>query len=226
MNGNNPPNTKSLALDTTRTARWAAAFAPLSQEDMNIALMNCARAGIDTACQALIQHGAEVNSRPNKLLLETPLHHAAYHGSVETCQILIDMGAEVDALDHDGRTPLTFAWIQGRRDAALLLVAHGAQVDRSGVTAERMMVGTTDLKSTSQRAAAFKMGDAQHLLVLLQDPSTDCLPGDDVQSLIKVAKTKKDKTMLSVLQAFAARQAMDQVVEQSKKLVPHGSSPP
>jgi ankyrin repeat protein len=58
---------------------------------------------------------------------ETPLHWAAEHGMTGIAQRLIANGAEVDALDHFGRTPLHLGVAYA--DIVQLLIDEGADVD-------------------------------------------------------------------------------------------------
>merc|ERR1712232_1376260 len=59
------------------------------------------------ACQALLTFGA--NPMAPDVDGESPLHVAAKRGSCEACHVLVHGSAEVNALDHAGRTPLDLA---------------------------------------------------------------------------------------------------------------------
>jgi len=55
--------------------------------------------------ELLVQHGANVNHQ-NRDTGRTPLHHAASCGYRDIAMFLIENGADVNAIDHEGRTPL------------------------------------------------------------------------------------------------------------------------
>src|SRR3989338_8663496 len=65
-------------------------------------------------------------SKPTKT---TPLHHAAYYGSLECCQLLVDSGAHVNARDVNGRTPLHHATARGAHGCIGFLLDREADVD-------------------------------------------------------------------------------------------------
>jgi ankyrin repeat protein len=85
----------------------------------------------------LIVHGADIMAR-NKGGL-TPLHAAAYSGSVEVARLLLDHGADLEDRDNvSGATPLIVAAEENRVAVAELLIARGADLsitDRDGFTA-------------------------------------------------------------------------------------------
>jgi ankyrin repeat protein len=104
----------------------------------------------------LLAHGAEVNAKNEDG--QTPLHLAARSGSKDLVELLLAHGAQVNAMnnkggkrinstpilnDHkeavmnmredDGRTPLHDAALNGHKDVAELLLAHGAKVNAKNV---------------------------------------------------------------------------------------------
>jgi ankyrin repeat protein len=65
------------------------------------------------------------------------LRHAAEVGDLAGLERLIGRQANIDARDAAGRTALMLATLQGKTDAVLALLAHGADpnaVDASGTT--------------------------------------------------------------------------------------------
>ena len=59
----------------------------------------------------------------------SPLHQAAFQGSIERVQELISSGADVNAKDEFDWTPLHDAAIQGHTQIVKLLIAAGANVN-------------------------------------------------------------------------------------------------
>lgn len=73
----------------------------------------------------LIANGADVNgSKPSSW---TPLHAAAA-GKPEIVRLLIEKGADVNANAEYGGTPLCRALSEGSREAAWVLIRHGAKI--------------------------------------------------------------------------------------------------
>ena len=80
-------------------------------------------------------------SEPTKT---TPLHHAAYYGSLECCQLLVDAGASLNSCDASGRTPLHHATARGALGCIGFLLDRGADVnaaDKDLVTALHLAAG-------------------------------------------------------------------------------------
>lgn len=90
---------------------------------------------IDAACEGdveavarTVKAGADVNAR---WCGATALHLAAEHGHENVVQFLLDHQRDVDALDAEGDTPLIWAAAAGSTDVARLLIARGADLERT-----------------------------------------------------------------------------------------------
>lgn len=76
--------------------------------------------------RARLAHGADPLAELDSWSWETPLHHAAEHGAPEVVAELLRHVENVDVAAREGRTPLWEAVCHGRREAAELLLAAGA----------------------------------------------------------------------------------------------------
>ena len=79
---------------------------------------------------ALIDRGADVNSRSTNSMKNTPLHAAAAGGSVPLLELLLKRGAHPNASQEGGWTALHAAAQAGNRAMAETLLAHGADVNQ------------------------------------------------------------------------------------------------
>jgi ankyrin repeat protein len=78
--------------------------------------------------QALINHGAKVDSRSTNAMVNTPLHAAAAGGKIALVELLLQNGASVNAQQEGGWTALHAAAQSGNRDLTSVLLANGADV--------------------------------------------------------------------------------------------------
>lgn len=78
----------------------------------------------------LISKGANTNFR-NFTCTLSPLHLAAANGNTNIIKMLLSGGANIDIIDYDGNTPLLIASFWHRREAVMLLVKMGADVESS-----------------------------------------------------------------------------------------------
>lgn len=77
----------------------------------------------------LLTSGASVHGQDN--MGRTPLHLAANLGETATVWLLVRRGAKKEVLDNDGRSPLFLATWEGRLDAAVALMAAGANINNA-----------------------------------------------------------------------------------------------
>ena len=71
----------------------------------------------------LLNNGAEVDLRPTRDV-KTPLMYALIKDNVPMIELLVSRGANVNAVTHDGRTPIMFASV----NALPILYTHGADL--------------------------------------------------------------------------------------------------
>ena len=86
------------------------------------------RGGHGQIANDLLENGAPLNGRG--LTGETPLSAAATRGNTSMVQFLLLKGADKDVMDNDGRSPLYLSAAADQHDAALALIAAGADVRR------------------------------------------------------------------------------------------------
>ena len=120
----------------------------ISQDHLNVSLLEACRQGRKFIVQKLVRSGAEVNVRDNKRCT-TPLHIAAEQGFVDIAAFLLDKDADVDACDGHGNSALILAVNRaGSSDMLNLLLAYKAKVNHKnsqGVTALMKAVEVVDI---------------------------------------------------------------------------------
>jgi ankyrin repeat protein len=79
--------------------------------------------------QALINHGAKVDSRSTNAMVNTPLHAAAAGGKTALVELLLQNGANANATQEGGWTALHAAAQSGNRGLVEILLANGADVN-------------------------------------------------------------------------------------------------
>jgi ankyrin repeat protein len=95
------------------------------------ALQWAAREGHVAAIEVLLGAGAAIKL-PGR---SSALHDAGMAGQVSSINILVAAGGEVDAKDENGATPLHLALRYGMDEAAVALLAAGADVNAWTTTA-------------------------------------------------------------------------------------------
>ncbi|CAB4212384.1 ANK domain containing protein [uncultured Caudovirales phage] len=68
----------------------------------------------------------------NKNFGWTPLMQAVIHGDISFVRKLIAEGADLEAKAKNGDTALIIASRNNQREASILLIVHGAQIDKYG----------------------------------------------------------------------------------------------
>ncbi|KAK3771370.1 hypothetical protein RRG08_050421 [Elysia crispata] len=120
----------------------------ISQDHLNVSLLEACREGRKFIVQKLVRSGVEVNVRGYKRCT-TPLHIAAEQGFVDIAAFLLDKDADVDACDGHGNSALILAVNRtGSSDMLNLLLVYEAKVDHQnseGVTALMKAVEVMDI---------------------------------------------------------------------------------
>jgi uncharacterized protein len=75
---------------------------------------------------ALLQNGADVNTRSTNAMQNLPLHAGAAGRNFEVMKLLVDFGSNVNARQHGGWTALHAASQNGDASIAELLLVNGA----------------------------------------------------------------------------------------------------
>lgn len=86
-------------------------------------------AGQLDAMRALLDAGADIQSRGKSRFRNAPLHTAMLTGQLEAVKLLLDRGADPLMRQAKGFTPLHEAALLGRLDCARLLLDHGAEIN-------------------------------------------------------------------------------------------------
>ncbi|HEY3936873.1 MAG TPA: ankyrin repeat domain-containing protein [Bryobacteraceae bacterium] len=78
---------------------------------------------------ALLDRGAQIDSRSTNSMKNTPMHAAAAGGATPLVELLLKRGADVNATQEGGWTALHSAAQAGNRAMVETLLAHGADLD-------------------------------------------------------------------------------------------------
>jgi uncharacterized protein len=104
------------------------------------AFIRAAQSGDVELMKLLLRHGADpklaTNFGDTALLAAAGIgwvegvtyEHSAKH-NLEAIQMLVELGLDVNASNHDGRTPLMGAALKGRNEVIQYLVDHGARLE-------------------------------------------------------------------------------------------------
>ncbi|XP_064628380.1 serine/threonine-protein phosphatase 6 regulatory ankyrin repeat subunit C-like [Lineus longissimus] len=101
----------------------------------NTPLMLAASEGLCNIIRRLVQGKCNVNFASNDGLCKSPMHILAMKGHVCCMEQLFQNGADVNILDHDGRSPLHDAINRNRKRAAKFLIQRNCHLDVPVITA-------------------------------------------------------------------------------------------
>jgi ankyrin repeat protein len=116
-----------------------------NEDDDGTALIVAARSGRADSVKALLNAGAEIESKTSDG--KTALLSSAANDDPEAARVLIDAGADVNAKDKDGKTPLIIASDEGDPETVKALLNAGARInerDNDGWSALMYAASTRD----------------------------------------------------------------------------------
>lgn len=180
-------------------------------EEMKCALLHESVVHLEDpcVCEALIKKGISINIVDAQG--KNALHHAAERSSFALCAFLIESGIDLHVKDIEGETALHKVYnsssldqTESRESIALWLLAHGADSGH----APKGMRHLTALQAAVTASMTSRMVELLH-----RGPSS--LEGDDLDSLVVLAKTIESKETLAALQAHQAMSAIDGLVQAS-----------
>merc|ERR1740130_1907570 len=125
----------------------------------NASAFRAAAAAGDTAMVRQLAPHTDVNAVPqgNQFGGRTPLHIAAFGGSLEAVELLIELGSAVSPLDSSGNTPPDDALRQGYANVAVNLEAKGAY---SGVSFRKLAQSKSPLRRSYEACVVpLSLGD-------------------------------------------------------------------
>jgi uncharacterized protein len=111
--------------------------------------------GHPEAARLLIERGADLEARSTNrefALDASPLHSAVAARERDAIEVLLDAGADVNAVQHEGYTPLLEAAQSGESEIVELLLERGADPDarlKDGRTATDLARAANDSSATS-----------------------------------------------------------------------------
>lgn len=203
--------------------------ASLHHQTLDGTPLHCAaRAGHLDVCSLLIDEGAEVDVFDKGE--STPLLVAASYGRTDVCLFLIDRGASLQAKSKLGRSALHEATFFNQLPSILALIGRGADLTAKNIAGEvpfdcahrDLMLdliangvidpkGRLDTVGVTARQAAAERGHS-HLLHGLLGKEASSERGDDLASLMRLAKRFNRHEVVAVIRSFEAQLAVDRVL--------------
>jgi ankyrin repeat protein len=176
----------------------------------------------------LLEHGADPNLSWGEFD-ESPLHVIAERWDVPMVELLVRHGADIHRKRSDGRTPYALAELNGNRDVAAWLLAHGATDELSGfdrfiaacargdrAAAEAMLQSDPGLRGGLRREHHLMLhlpaerGDAKVLETMLACGfDANAKDNDGVTPLHRAAMGGRSETVRVLLEFGASVNALD-----------------
>lgn len=180
---------------------------PVTQEDLNQMLVDCAKHGLTRACEIAILQGANINAQVS-MLKQTALIAAASEGHIPTCLMLLKQGADPNIQNWNGNNAVMSTWMNRRLEAGLVLIAYGGiALDGPSLInhfSGSLKVGNVDLAKLTPAMAAIRAGLTDRLQELVTDEKNP-VTNDELQSIAKWAKKSGKTEMSALLQSVMAR---------------------
>lgn len=153
---------------------------PSLADDLSEELLAQSRKGNVSAVKALLDKGADINSRSS--YGQTPLFFACDRGHTELVKLLLDKGADVNATDTFYKaTALTWASSKGHVGIVKMLIAKGAQgVD--AVLVEGVQKGNAELAAAALETGKVKSNTLNYAMSMAVKAKKD-----DMVELLKKA---------------------------------------
>lgn len=111
-----------------RTGSWQQVLEYADSDGFNLLTALLKRREL-TAAAALLDRGFPVDKN-NWGYCTSALTEMAEVGAIDAMKLLLSRGADVNGHEHEDRPPLHAALCRHHQDAALLLIEHGAEVNR------------------------------------------------------------------------------------------------
>lgn len=189
---------------------------PLTQEEKNEVLLTCARHGLLNGCRLALQEGADIHAR-DKAVESSALHCAARNGFTNVASFLLENGADIEAKNLIDQTPFWLSYINLKKEMAIFLVAHGANVGNSKTynADSAITIGQVKFNSMSRAEAAIR-GDYKNILQAeIEKPEVS---NQDIKDLVKLSKRLGKPELVAFIHSKMAQKAIEEVIFNSRNL--------
>lgn len=157
----------------------------------------------------LADHGANLNQQDNQGW--TPLYAAMNIGSIASAKALLARGARMEIEDNAGITPAGRAAWNDHQDAALWLIANGAQPTKADLSKDGH-----GLFSLSPAEAAARIGSSELLIKMMDDGRVDVRDEGLMKMLRHHAIKGCKQEAVALIDASRAHMKMKALIERAK----------